>query len=238
MIPWRHETTDVRAAAPRGHPGTLGGHGERDSRSSDRSEDCRPLAGAGRAAPQLDRGGVGPDPDELEPVEARGEGRGGGVVVPQAPSRPSGPTDSRPTSQAGAASGAVTAGLWTASGAMGWTHAGGPPEAEVWHRLEGAASADVDASVGVSPDAGQPCVPAGANGRCHAVPASVNKNSRPWDRARPSSSRMRRGSPVIPGWGGGGPSGASGCGFPRPASIMNGSTSRAGWRRGWGGTGW
>src|SRR3989338_3183210 len=214
MIPWRHETTDVRAAAPRGHPGTLGGHGERDSRSSDRSEDCRPLAGAGRAAPQLDRGGVGPDPDELEPVDARDERRGGGVVDPQAPSRPTGPTDFRPTPQAGAASGAVAPGLWAAAGPMGWADAGRAPEAGVCHRLEGAASADVDAPVGVSPDAGQPSGTASAGGRCHAVPASVKKNSRPWDRARPSSSRMRRVLPGTPGWGGGGPPRASGRGFP------------------------
>lgn len=237
MISWRHETPHLGINASRSHPGTPGGHGQRDSWSLDGHQDCCPPAGVGRSTPRMDNRGAGVNPHELESLDAWSERSRHPCAGAQTAAGSAAPLNSLGTTDVGSAPGAESTSVRSATCPMGWAHAGDPSEAGSGHRLEGAPGADVDASTGLPPEAGRVYLPAGPIQRHPSIPAGVKKNSTRSDLERPSSFKMRPDSPCIPAWGEGGQSGGNAFGFPPPANIKNASMSRGGWRPCWVATG-
>ena len=102
---------------------------------------------------------------------------------------------------------------------LGWAHSGRAFEASVWTKANGEAGSALDASVGVPVEASQLCLSSSPLGTGQTVSGDFKKNLRPWAPKKRLSFRTRLVLPCIRAWVAVGLVLASGCGWPRPASI-------------------
>ncbi len=228
MLHWPHENSHAAADASRRDRGAFGRPGQAHPGGLGWDQDRGAVAAPGRAATGVDRRGLGADAHELDPVDSWHQRDGAPCVTAQGPTGSPPAFDSAGPGGLGGPPGTVPPGVGASPRAMGWSHPGRASEAAVWDPAEGPAGPDVDASVGLPPETGQPCVPASSDQRGPTLPAGVKKNSPGWGPGRPSSSKMRPASRCIRVWAGAGRNGDTACGFPRPASTANGSISRGG----------
>jgi hypothetical protein len=158
MIPCFHEKSHFNVNTSRSKPRAFTVHGTSNPGSPRGDKDRGSTADTGGSASGMDRRRVRVDATELKPLDA-----------PSERSRVKG-LGTREADWASAAanfksSAAIRGGFREASfgirvttGSMGWSHLGGSSEASVWDNLESSPSSVLDASIGVSTEAGRICV--------------------------------------------------------------------------------
>lgn len=115
---------------------------------------------------------------------------------------------------------ALAIGPWAESRALGRAEAGGHSKASVRDLVEGAASAELDASARLPLAARRPRQRAGPFGRCPPVSAGSQKHCGRRQRMRPWCSRTRPALPCIRGSALPGPRAARACACRPPASTV------------------
>ena len=151
-----------------------------ESDSIYRNEGRGPTADIGRSASGVDLRNPWDVAPDVERVDAQGEREGvEGIRTPQE-TRSSCSSDLGDTACITRTLGKVSFGVRAESGAMGRSHAGGTPEAAVRDNAESSSGPGVDASIGVSAEAGELFVSSTTKRGCGAVWAGVKKNCRPW----------------------------------------------------------
>jgi hypothetical protein len=154
VIPCFHEKSDVNVNASRSKQRAFTGHGTANPGSPHGDKDRGSIADVGGSASGVDRRRVRVDASELKSLDA-----------PSERSR----VKSLSTREAAWASAAVNAknsaairgrfreasfGIRITASSMGWSDLGSPSEASVWDKLESSPSSVLDASIGVSTEAG------------------------------------------------------------------------------------
>ena len=154
MIPCFHEKPDLNVNASGSKQRAFSGHGTANPGSPHGDKDRGSIADTGGSASGVDRRRVRVDATELKPLDA-----------PSERSRVKG-LGTREAAWASAAvnfksSAAIRGGFREASfgirvtaSSMGWSHLGGPFEASVWNNFESSPGSVLDASIGVSTEAG------------------------------------------------------------------------------------
>ena len=154
MILCFHEKSNVNDSASRSEPRAFTGHGTTNPGSPYGDKDRGSIADAGGSASRMDRRRVRVDATELKPLGARGErsrvkGLGPGEAAwASASVNPKGPAAIREGFRE------VSFGVWVAASSMGWSHFGDPLKASVWDNIESSPSSVLDASIGLSTEAG------------------------------------------------------------------------------------
>jgi len=154
MIQYFHENPNLNVNAPRSEQRASTGHGTDNPGSPDGDKDRSFIADTGGSASGVGRRRLRVDATELKPLDApseRSRVKGLGVRKTAWAS-----TANKPTSSA-AIRGRfreVSFGMRVTAGSMGWSHFGGSSEASVWNNLESSPSSVLDASIGVSTEAG------------------------------------------------------------------------------------
>ena len=105
------------------------------------------------------------------PGEPRGGGGGSGAASVRSSHRP----DSPLAATVGAALRTESRAAGSSSGGLGLAHSGTSPPTALWGGVDRPPSAEMAASSGLSAEAGQLCLPAGASPRCGALPAALRK---------------------------------------------------------------
>jgi hypothetical protein len=154
MIPCFHEKPNLNVNASGSKQRAFTGHATANPGSPHGDKDRGAIADTGGSASGVDRRGVRVDATELKPLDA-----------PSERSRVKG-LGTREAAWASAAvnaksSAAIRGGfreasfrIWVTASSMGWSHPGGSSEASVWDKLESSPSSVLDASIGVSTEAG------------------------------------------------------------------------------------
>jgi hypothetical protein len=154
MIFCFHEKPNLNVNASRSKQRAFTGHGTANPGGPHGDKDCGSIADTGGSASGVDRRRVRVDATELKPLDA-----------PSERSRVKGfGTDETAWTSAAVnfkSSAAIRGGFREASfgirvtaPSMGWSDLGGPSEASVWDNLESSPGSVLDASIGVSTEAG------------------------------------------------------------------------------------
>lgn len=223
----------IRHNASRGQQGKLGCFCQEHPRREDRFENCRFLTSHRGPETGVDGGSFGFDANEPKPLGPGGKCSRASGLEKQATAGTSDPFNASDISASRKRSGAITPGVWTKPGELGRADSSRPLEETVWDEAEGSASSELDASARVSDETRRIYVPPSQNGGSQAVSPGLKKNFKIWVLGRPWSSRMRRDSACILGWGGFGPRKDNAFASRQPANINIVSMFRAGWRRFW-----
>jgi len=223
----------IRHNASRGQQGKLGCFCQEHPRRQDWFENCRFLTPHRGPETGVGGGSFGFDANEPKPLGPGGKCSRASGLEKQATAGTSDPFNASDISASRKRSGAITPGVWTKPGELGRADSSRPLEETVWDEAAGSASSELDASARVSDETRRIYVPPSQNGGSQAVSAGLKKNFKIWVLGRPWSSRMRRDSVCILGWGGFGPRKDNAFASRRPVNINIVSMFRAGWRRFW-----
>lgn len=153
MLSWLHEEPfsnfDSRWCEER----TSFSVGRGNSWSLGRDKDSRLALGCRGSASRMDNGSLGPNADEFEPLDPRGEPRGCASVTTSTEAWQAHGLRGQGAENHCDAPGEIAAGLWAESSAVGWAHFGDPLKAALRNNLKGKAGPEVDAPPGISTEA-------------------------------------------------------------------------------------
>jgi hypothetical protein len=169
----------------------------------------------------MDNRGVRVDPDELKPMDSRGEQRRLRVLKIQAEIGKALTVRDKDSKGAGGTLREVSSGIWFKPDSMGWANGCNSSETVFRNKPEGAASPTLDASFGLSVKESELFLSSSTKPRSPKVPAGFKKNLSPWGPKRQLYSRMRQALRCTPGLAGAGRRKESVLRFPRPASIVS-----------------
>lgn len=161
MLCWLHEKPFSEFDASWGKESPSSGAGGRNSRGLGRDKDRRLAFVLRGSASRMDNGSPGSNADEFEPLDPRGERRRTGEFATEAEAWQAQRLGDQGAEDHCSASGEVAAGLRAKSSAVGWADIGDPLKATLWDNLKGKAGAEVDASPGLSIEAGWLCLSTG-----------------------------------------------------------------------------
>ena len=154
MIPCFHEKSDLDVNAPRSKQRASTGHGTANPGSPHGNKNRGSIADTGGSASGVDRRRVRVDATELKPLDAPGErSRVKGLVTREA-AWTSAAVKPKSSAAIRGRFREASFGIRVTASSMGWSHFGGSSEASVWDNLESSPSSVLDASIGVSTEAG------------------------------------------------------------------------------------
>ena len=154
MILYFHEKPNLNVNASRSKQRAFTGHGTANPGSPHGDKDSGFIADTGGSASGVDRRRVRIDAPELKPLDAPSErSRVKGLGTRKAAWASAAVN---PKSSAAIRGGFREAsfGIRVAASSMGWSHLGSAFEASVWNNLESSPGSVLDASIGVSTEAG------------------------------------------------------------------------------------
>ena len=123
--------------------------------------------------------------------------------------------------------------IWIKPCSMGWPHFSGSLKATFWGKAESAPGSELDAPVGLPPEASQLYISASQGRRSQKVPKGFKKNLIHWDHVRLWSSKMRQGLRCILDWVWAGLKGVNLCEFRPQVNINSDLMFLAGLLRCW-----
>ena len=154
MIPCFQEKSNLNVNASRSKQRAFAGLGTVNPGSPHGNKDRGSIADTGGSASGMDRRRIRVDATELKPLDAPSERsrlRGLGIRETTWATAAVNPKSSAAIR---GRFGEASFGIWVTAGSMGWSHFGGPFEASVWDNLESSPSSVLDASIGISTEAG------------------------------------------------------------------------------------
>lgn len=184
MLTWVHEKSHADVDSSCGHEKAPFSCGRGSPWSLGRPKDSGFAADPGGSAPWLGNRGLGLDTDEFEPVDPCGEPRGLRGFKAQAEAWQTHPLRAKGSESARDPFGEVASRVWAESRPVGWPHCGGPLKTTLRDNLKSKAGSEVDASPGISSEAGKLLLPASKDPRGPQVPEGFKKNLRRWGRER------------------------------------------------------
>ena len=154
MIPCFHEKPDLNVNASGSKQRAFSGHGTANPGSPHGDKDRGSIADTGGSASGVDRRRVRVDATELKPLDAPSErSRVKGLGTREA-AWASAAVNFKSSAAIRGGFRETSFGIRVTAGSMGWSHLGGSSEASVWDNLESSPSSVLDASIGVSTEAG------------------------------------------------------------------------------------
>ena len=154
MILCFHEKPNLNVNASRSKQRAFTGHGTSNPGSPHGDKDRGSIADTGGSASGVDRRRVRVDATELKPLDAPSErSRVKGLGAREA-TWASAAVKLKSSAAIRGGFGEASFGIWVTASSMGWSHLGGPSEASVWDNLESPPSSVLDASIGISLEAG------------------------------------------------------------------------------------
>ena len=154
MIPCFHEKPNLNVNASRSKQRAFIGHGTSNPGSPHGDEDRGFIADTGGSASGVDRRRVRADATELKPLDAPSErSRVKGLGIREA-AWASAEVNFKSSAAIRRGFREASFGIRVTAPSMGWSHFGGSSEASVWDNLESSPSSVLDASIGVSTEAG------------------------------------------------------------------------------------
>lgn len=177
MIPCFREKSDVNVNASRSKQRASTGHGTANPGSPYGDKDRGSIADTGGSASGVDRRRVRIDASELKPLDAPSErSRVKGLGTREA-AWTSAAVNPKSSAATRGSFREASFGIWVTASSMGWSHFGGSSEASVWDNLESSPSSVLDASIGVSTEAGGIYVSSREEGGGQAISLGLKKNS-------------------------------------------------------------
>ena len=154
MIPCFHEKPNLNVNASRSKQRAFTGHGTANPGSPHGDKDRGSIADTGGSASGVDCRRFRVDATELKPLDAPSErSRVKGLGTPEA-AWASAAVNLKSSAAIRGGFREASFGIRVTASSMGWSHLGGPPEASVWDNLKSSPSSVLDASIGVSTEAG------------------------------------------------------------------------------------
>jgi hypothetical protein len=154
MISWFHEKPNLNVNASRSKQRASTGHGTANPGSPHGNKDRGSVADIGGSASGLDRRRVRVDATELKPLDAPGKrSRVKGLGTREA-AWASAALNPKSSAAIRGRFREASFGIRVTASSMGWSHFGASSEASIWDNLESSPSAVLDASIGVSTEAG------------------------------------------------------------------------------------
>jgi hypothetical protein len=154
MIPCFHEKPNLYVNASRSKQRAFTGHGTANPGSPHGDKDRGSIADTGGSASGVDRRRVRVDAAELKPLDAPSErSRVKGLGTREA-ARTSAAVNPKSSAAIRGGFREASFGIRVIASSMGWSHLGGSFEASVWNNLESSPGSVLDASIGVSTEAG------------------------------------------------------------------------------------
>ncbi len=158
MIPCFHEKPNLNVNASRSKQRAFTGHGTSNSGSPHGDKDRGSIADTGGSASGVGCGRVRVDATELKPLDASSErSRVKGLGTREA-AWASAAVNVKSSAAIRGGFREASFGIRVTASSMGRSHVGGSSEASVWNNLESSPSSVLDASIGVSAEAGGICV--------------------------------------------------------------------------------
>ena len=154
MIPCFHEKPNLNVNASRSEQRGFTGHGTANPGSPHGDKDSGSIADTGGSASGVDRRRVRFDSTELKPLDAPSERSGVKGLGTREAAWASAAFKSKSSAAIRARFREVSFGIRVTASSMGWSHFGDSFEASVWDNFESTASSVLDASIGVSTEAG------------------------------------------------------------------------------------
>jgi len=157
---------------------------QKHSRSLDRIEGSCIIACIGRAETGMDCSGFGSDAYEPEPMDSSCKRERNTGFSEQISTWTSFQIDAVHSSTDRTTLGAISPYLWIKPCSMGWPHFSGSLKATFWGKAESAPGSELDAPVGLPPEASQLYISASQGRRSQKVPKGFKKNLIHWDPVR------------------------------------------------------
>jgi hypothetical protein len=154
MIPCSHEKPNLNVNASRSKQRAFTGHGTANPGSPHGDKDRGSIADTGGSASGVDRRRVRVDATELKPLDAPSERSGVKGLGTRKAAWASAAVNFKSSAAIRGGFREASFGIWVTTSSMGWSHLGGPSEASVWDNLESSPGSVLDASIGVSTEAG------------------------------------------------------------------------------------
>lgn len=154
MIPCVHEKSDFNVATSRSKQRAFTGHGTANSGSPYGDKDRGSVADTGGSASGVGGRRVRVDAAELKSLDASSKrSRIKGLGAREAAWAPA-EVNPRRAAAIREGFGEASFGIRVTASPLGWSHLGGSSEARVWDNLESSPGSVLDASIGVSAEAG------------------------------------------------------------------------------------
>jgi hypothetical protein len=154
MIPCFHEKPDLNVNASRSKQRASTGHGTANAGSPYGNKDRGSIADTGGSASGVGCRRVRGDATKLKSLDAPSErSRLKGLGAREA-TWACAAVNPKSSEAIRGAFREDSFGIWVTTGSMGWSHLGGSFEASVWDNLESSPGSVLDASIGVSAEAG------------------------------------------------------------------------------------
>jgi hypothetical protein len=154
MIPCFHEKPNLNVNASRSEQRAFTGHGTANPGSPHGDKDRGSIADTGGSASGVDRRRVRVDATELKPLDAPSERSGVKGLGTREAAWASAAVNFKSSAAIRGGFREASFGIRVTASSMGWSHLGGPSEASVWDNLESSPGSVLDASIGVSTEAG------------------------------------------------------------------------------------
>ena len=155
MILYLHEKPNLNVNASRSEQGASSGHGTANPGSPYGDKDRGSIADTGGSASGVGCRRVGIDATELKPLDARSERSRLKGLGPREAAGASPTINPKSSAAIRGGLGETSFGIRFTASSMGWSHIGSSSEASVWNSLESSPGSVVDASIGVSAEAGR-----------------------------------------------------------------------------------
>jgi hypothetical protein len=154
MIPCFHEKPNLNVNACRSKPRAFTGHGTANPGSPHGDKERGSIADTGGSASGVDRRRIRVDASELKSLDAPSErSRVKGLGTREAAEAPAAVNPKSSAAIRGRFREA-SSGIRVTASSMGWSTFGGSSEASVWYNFESSPSSVLNASIGVSTEAG------------------------------------------------------------------------------------
>jgi hypothetical protein len=154
MIPWFHEKPNLNVNASGSKQRASTGHGTANPGSPHRDKDRGSIADTGGSASGVDRRRVRVDATKLKPLDAPSERSGIKGLGTREAAWASAAVNPESSAAIRGRFRETSFRIRVTPSSMGWSQLGGPSEASVWDNLESSPSSVLDASIGVSTEAG------------------------------------------------------------------------------------